>query len=221
MKTKNMDKYPKENNSTAGTEGEPVDEATRKILSRWKEEWGIKTEAAEEKMTWEDFVISNYELFSKKVEKNRVMNFSAKEKVIKEAIVAIGGLVGFGLLLLLITVVFSINMSITQFLSVLAVAGVLASAALYTHIKYVEIKKYQETWIRHSDALYKIQEEMMRYSEDLSPYDGENDVKLKKKLFKHRFLGILSDNNKKFVDNMERKEATLSDLPARLNFKKE
>lgn len=210
----------------------------RKILNRWKEEWGAEDKTAEteeEKMTWEDLVISNYELFYEKAKKNRDMNFCLKRIVIIATVSVIVLIAAFGILLFLLThattasnsslqiwgfsVALPINMSITQSISILAFAGVLAAAAMYTIIKVVEIKKYQETWARHRDALYKIQEEMVRYSENLSPYDGANDNELKKKLFKHRFLGILSDNNKKFVDNMENKEASLSDLPAQLNFK--
>ena len=74
--------------------------------------------------------------------------------------------------------------------------------------KWIDIKKYQETWVRHSWQLQKMETEMMRFISGIEPYHRQ-DRQLK---FLEKILQIWSENEEKFVDDMEEKEKELMDV---------
>lgn len=74
--------------------------------------------------------------------------------------------------------------------------------------KWLDIKKYQETWVRHSWHLHMMEMEMLRYISEIEPYKGVD----KKKEFVRRILKIWDKNEEKFVHNMEEREAGLMDF---------
>lgn len=74
--------------------------------------------------------------------------------------------------------------------------------------KWLDIKKYQETWVRHSWHLHMMESEMLRYICGIEPYEGVNN----KIEFVRRILEIWDKNEEKFVHNMEEKEAGLMDF---------
>lgn len=73
--------------------------------------------------------------------------------------------------------------------------------------KFVDIKKYQETYARHMryQNLRKI--EMIRFILNIGDYDNDKDEQLK--LFMDRILKIEQDNIEKFCINMEQNETNL------------
>ena len=85
--------------------------------------------------------------------------------------------------------------------------------------KKIAVDKKQETWARHTDALGRLQDAMVRYTQGLTPYEGLNDEE-KRKMFARSFLRIVNLNRKKFVKNMESKEADLTDLLEKLKLTK-
>ena len=74
--------------------------------------------------------------------------------------------------------------------------------------KWVDIKKYQETWARHSWHLHSMNTEMVRFISDLEPYHRLD----KKRVFVDKILEIWDKNQEKFVHNMEDKEKELMDI---------
>lgn len=83
--------------------------------------------------------------------------------------------------------------------------------------KYVDIKKYQETWVRHSTHRQKLEREMLLYTQALEPYTAQ--CINRKETFMENVIEILSENQSKFANNMETKEKTLMDIANYIRFK--
>ena len=77
----------------------------------------------------------------------------------------------------------------------------------YLIIKWLDVKKYQETWIRHSKHKYAIEMEMFRYINGMGNYCYEN----RKKYFVDNIMKIWDANRNKFAENME-KESDMKDM---------
>ena len=77
----------------------------------------------------------------------------------------------------------------------------------------IDIKKYQETWARHYNHLYRLQREMMRYLYGLDEYKvaQENTQGMANQAFMKKFFEIEDENAKKFVENMENKEIKITE----------
>lgn len=178
----------------------------------------------------------NYDFFMTKAKENSKKNFEMKNCLIWSTRFGILIMLVLSLVLLLhpyLTLnntntwklwIFSVKLpteiETTQALGTMAFWMVLLAAWVYTTVKKIEIYKPQETWARHRRTLYRMQVEMIKYCECLEPYNVA-DRDIVDRLFTLRMLSIFDNNINKFVDNMENKEASLSDLPAQLNFKTE
>lgn len=80
--------------------------------------------------------------------------------------------------------------------------------------KWIEIKKYQETWIRHSDHMYMLEKEMLKFIEEMEPYEvypARTDEQRVKK-FIQNILDIEKSNQDVFSQNMNNKEKELMDV---------
>lgn len=67
------------------------------------------------------------------------------------------------------------------------------------------LKRYGETWVRHSCTVSYYEEEMVRFLCGIAPYD-QSDNALRKKLFQERFMAIAHDNIERFRENMKHTE---------------
>lgn len=80
--------------------------------------------------------------------------------------------------------------------------------------KWIEIKKYQETWVRHSVHSYQLEKEMLKFVEEIHPYEVypfQSDEK-RCKMFIANILAIEEVNMELFSDNMNNKEKELMDV---------
>ena len=189
------------------------------ILQNWQALWGDKEEKKND--NFQEIVKSNYNLFQKKIEKNRDANFAAKEKILKMMHLKIfwTGVLVMSVYLLQILLsscpAVGLKIDFSIFAAVLVFLTALIGADCYTSIKQIEVHKYQETWARQSYTLHQMQTEMVKYCEMLPPYDV-SDSQAAKERFMLNILDILDENHKKFVDNLENKEAKLEDLPSKM-----
>lgn len=67
------------------------------------------------------------------------------------------------------------------------------------------LKRYGETWVRHSCTVAYYEEEMVRFLCRIAPYDQSDDA-LRKKLFQERFMAVAHDNIERFRENMKHTE---------------
>lgn len=66
-------------------------------------------------------------------------------------------------------------------------------------VKILDIKKYQETWVRHTGTVYKFDKEMLMYILEMEPYDSI----YREDEFINRVIAIWVDNLNKFQGNMK------------------
>lgn len=71
--------------------------------------------------------------------------------------------------------------------------------------KWINVKKYQETWVRHSNHRHQLDIEILKYLEKLEEYRNLN-LEEQKILFKKNIIAIWNGNQKKFNENMENEE---------------
>ena len=74
-------------------------------------------------------------------------------------------------------------------------------------VKWLNVKKYQETWNRHSTHKYEIDMEMFRYISDMGEY-AEKD---KRREFIRNIMETWKENQKEFNENMK-KENPMNDI---------
>ena len=86
--------------------------------------------------------------------------------------------------------------------------------------KWIDIKKYQETWVRHSNHFFMLKREMIKFIEEMEPYEvypPQTDEQMAKK-FIENILKIGETNQKRFSDNMNNKEKELMDVFDKIEF---
>lgn len=69
--------------------------------------------------------------------------------------------------------------------------------------KELKLRRYGETWVRHSIAISKYEKEIMEYTYGLGDYNGKSE-KIQRQIFMERILQLESENIKKFEKNMEK-----------------
>ena len=83
---------------------------------------------------------------------------------------------------------------------------------MYIVSKWMDIKKYQETWARHYFHHHLLNHEIIQYVYELGDYSNKNDFD-SKYIFINKFLAIENLNMEKFVANLENKEIRIGDWP--------
>ena len=76
--------------------------------------------------------------------------------------------------------------------------------------KWLDVKKYQETWVRHADHKYKLDQEMFKYVQNLDQYKVTGI--LKRTYFMEKVMTIWDENQQKFVKNMDEREKEMTDM---------
>ena len=74
-------------------------------------------------------------------------------------------------------------------------------------MKWTEVKKFQETWKRHSNHRFQVEMEMFKY---ITQYGEYNGVDANEK-FIEKLMKIWEGNQKKFSNNMD-KEKDINDF---------
>lgn len=82
-------------------------------------------------------------------------------------------------------------------------------AALFAVNKHLDLRKYQETWARHTYAWQQYRDLMLCYLNGI--YFSEPASPEARKAFKISAIHIMDENVKKFAENMEKKEKNLLD----------
>lgn len=194
--------------------------ATFRILEAWDKAWkkGSTPENQQDStynpynVLFYNLVHESYRKFYQKSIKNRRKNFLMKFTLLFIALLFSAA----GIFLIFYGLDFwgeSNLETVNYFLSETFLA-VFSAMTLNTISKWISVKKYQETWSRHSRGLHNMQNEMLRYIFHLEPYqgliEGFNDLKFKS-MFIERMLKIWGENQSLFQSNLETKEESMED----------
>ncbi|MCI8809133.1 MAG: hypothetical protein HFF84_03230 [Oscillibacter sp.] len=199
------------------------DQFAQELYSKWQAQWNSdrppNSKNSDAEGIFLRFFQVVYEETKVKCEKNRKKNFFFK-----------GMFILFFLFLALFLIVIPcyaiksslvpVSISTLTFLDtqILLVGGILL-LAIYNHIS---VRKYQETWTRHSRTLYQYQLAMIYYllgsfpaedspsrNEEPPSPDGFSGKSMLRKAFMDQIFQIAGGNLKKFSNNMEKNEKDL------------
>lgn len=198
-----------------------IDQSTTfKILEQWDNAWknGAVPENQQDLVSnsynvlFYNLVHESYSKFYKKSIKNRRKNFLMKFLLLFIALLF--SVAGIYLILYGLGFWGESDLEVVNYLISETFLVIFSAMILNTISKWISVKKYQETWSRHSRGLHNMQNEMLRYVCHLEPYqelsEGFNDLKFKS-LFIERMLKIWGENQRLFQNNLETKEEAMED----------
>ena len=168
------------------------------ILENWKKAW--------EEQNGDDYIKGLVsEIFETVVEKegdNKCKNIGFK--------LCFLGIHGIALFVTFVTEIFFAckGYSWSKIFGILAFYIVIAVWGSAVVSKWIDIKKYQETWARHSRHHHEMEREMLLFCYGMPPYER---LKNAKEAFINNMLRIWSDNQERFNVNMETKEKKLTE----------
>ncbi len=168
------------------------------IYDVWKKCW----DESKVKMDLFDNVFSEaYKKTYIKKEKNKMKNFLSKAIFVGIIIVFIVAMV----------IQFYKNNTEIELEQIIWNGGSLLLLCLVCAVisKWIDVKKYQETWSRHSRHLYLMQKEMFFYIYDLEHYHAVSE---KEALFVKNILAVWEDNQNQFCENIKVNESKLMDV---------
>lgn len=187
---------------------EELENFKTEIFTKWKEMWGeqiientgvISLSMKEGQELFEKLFETNYKYIKNKVQYNKIKNFQRKYLFV--------GILLAGIVLYIVFAIYNLFNGESQgkILIENGVVFVLTGLLCVVVSKILDIKKYQETWVRHSRHQYLLEKEMIKYVCRLSPY---GDINRNEEFIKNS-LKIWEGNHQKFVENMENKEKNL------------
>ena len=193
-------------------------EAKRWIFEEWKKEWLFvfdKFVVYEREKYFFKLFIYDYEDTCKKLEKNKKMNFLMK-------FVIVGTVIGITIFFLLATVIYNVIIekkfsTLWEFIEEYNWSWVTFGTVLYvvvvgitvTFAKWLDVKKYQETWMRHSKHKFILDMEMYKFIARVDEYASKDEDIIK--LFQKNIEKSWLENQKKFEENMK-KEKDIGDI---------
>ncbi len=166
-----------------------LEEREKAIRAKWKELWehDPSADVKEDGKFFLEWLEANMDFLYSRRRWNKWKNYGMKFAVLLGIIVAYG-------------IVFHLSYKEG------AISLIIGSTALFVPsfvlYKWINVRKYQETWSRFSAFHSRILQEMTKYLYRISPYD-QGDVK---KQFIESIIGLVEQNIEKFCKNMEEKE---------------
>lgn len=176
------------------------------IFKEWKEEYQRNYFEIDRNDIFYKCFEQSYKDSCEKLEKNKKNNFSMKYKSLLPfiiiTIIFFGGKLISNIHMLMVSkdiwkALGKMDWSFSISGTVFYVLALILTASI---IKWIDVKKYQETWVRHSNQKYQMEREMYKFIDGLGEYYS-NEFKIKK--FKKNIIKIWDDNQKKFLDNMK------------------
>lgn len=184
-----------------------LDEQKKSILNKWKDQWCKEQGDENLHLFYELFqAVYSYTLYS--MTDNKKKNGRYKKAFLLILIIGVLGILGY-ITLFVYSFFYKKNaLPALRENSLLMVSLILLIFLSSIISKWLDIKKYQETWARHSWHLHMLETEMLRFISNIEPYNNSNN----KMIFAEKILKIWDMNQEKFVHNMEDKERTLTDV---------
>jgi len=187
------------------------------LFQRWQECWrdhtqrdlGDSLESHPEEKLFLDVFKESYQDSVKKSEKNRINNFKFKGWFLNllKMWICFQLLLFIGAVCAALKMPFLHNTSLSDFVTLSMLLFILFATALLAINKWLNIKKFQETWARHTYTMYQYQQLMLCYLDRLTFSDGSSFET--REAFKLCAIHIMEKNIEKFSKNMEEKERNL------------
>lgn len=181
-------------------------EKVDKIFQYWETTWKNRNEKNDENSIETHFYnlfVENYQYVLSKKEKNKIRNFLWKSIFV---IVLLITCVGY----MLLFYYFYVNKQIGFMQTIISGGSMVTFNILGCGVvaKWLDIKKYQSTWVRHTCLLQQMRYEMLLYSYEMkhySQFDRETEFIL-------RILKLWNANIDRFIKDMVQNESKLMDI---------
>ena len=193
------------------------------IFSKWQNEWKQRNSSSDsayksEKDLFYKLFCSTYKSTCKSAEKNQIKNFRMKLLTLMPSIILFTtAIVYIGYHLINSFIKSGGLTNPTDLVNALSEIK-LSSPVVYGTMVYIlllivtiviqqwiDVKQYQETWVRHQHHKFKMETEMYHFIRKSEDYDGLNSISSREK-FEENILKIWAENEDRFVENMEREE---------------
>lgn len=174
------------------------------IFKEWENQWNIDSELREKDKFYKLFKY-DYVDTCKKIRKNKRNNFRMKFismlPLVTIILLFLTGVVMYNGSILLKTKDLGeffkkSNWSFSIFNTILYAVAIILTVVV---AKWIDVKQYQETWIRHSNHKYYIDMEMYKFIEKMDEY---SDIE-RKENFKRNIMKTWDKNQNKFSENMK------------------
>ena len=176
------------------------------IYEKFKTKWESTNNGKPENDIFYNLYNATYELYQVKVRKNRLANFIYKY-IFLIILSAIPLFLALSTKYLLNLIDSGISIEIGDVLLAATASTMIPSSAAFVVIRYVDVRKFQETWARQSYNQNKMFILMLDFLEK-----SDKNKKKKKKTFKADVLTYWKGTGiQKFVDNLENKENNISE----------
>ena len=182
-------------------------ESKRWIFNEWEKQWNKDYDSKEEDNFYKLFKY-DYESTCTKIRRNKRKNFQMKFinmlPFIIGVILFLTGIFIYNAQIFCKTknleeILKKIDWSFSIFNTILYTAAIILTAVIS---KWIGVKKYQETWIRHSNHKYFIDMEMYKFIERMDEYSYMG----RKEKFKRNIMKSWDKNQNKFFENMKNEE---------------
>lgn len=186
-------------------------EARKQYLKYFLEKWG-KTANENDKMFYK-LLEEDYKITCKKIKINKRKNFNMNFFCLFLPVIIFT--VGFIVVFILgnqisihtSKVIYKLNWKFNLYIIVYYIILMILTRIFS---RWINVKKYHETWIRHSGHRYELDEEIFKFIEKMECYEESNREE-RKKLFKRNILNLWNKDQKEFEKNM-RNEEKMTDL---------
>ena len=161
-------------------------EAKAWVFQEWKRKWNEINDGNE----YQHFVKMfnyDYEVTCRKIYKNKSKNFWIKAFAVGQPLI---------MLIIGVLAVYNNPNVITKILTGVAAVSIVISDIL---LQWIEVKKFQETWVRHEKHKFTLDDEMLKFISNTEEYNSIEN----KKIFRDRIMKSWEENNKQFVKNMK------------------
>ena len=206
------------------------------VYELWKNNWKDDEFYDKEKDFFYPLFVETYDLVKEKAEENKRKNFKWKRRTLwgtgifilsvflinclmdiwgqddtiwLENLPFIGCLVKIHGIRLILRTVVSFARNVGRFCSSSEQFIFLCALLSAFFFGWINVRKYQETWVRHRHHKYKFDRELFRYTQGLKPYHCKEN---RKQVFIDNILKIWDGNSERFEKNMKKEN------PSPLNF---
>ena len=185
--------------------------AKRWIFEKWEEDWNMGTDDKED--PFYQLFKYDYNYTCKKIKKNKRSNFRMKFICILPILIAtilfLCGICVYNIHVFVQSTSFSEFIENNNWNFSIFSTALYAVAIILTIVtsKWLDVKKYQETWSRHAAHKYAIDMEMFKYIMRMENYSHID----RKKYFAMNIINTWDINENKFLENMK-KENKMDDM---------
>lgn len=178
-----------------------IEKTENAILEEWKKQWESYTDCdkSDKGRLFLQWFIAAYKKTELESDRNKKYNFLFKIAYL---------LIVFCIIIFWFIYIGKFILKSISSSQIIGCVLVLLSMLLLVTVisKLINIKKFQETWVRFSGLKTNMLQEMTKFIYSMSPYNTEN----KRYDFVLQILKIVEENSKKFSDNMKNEEPLLS-----------